>query len=175
MVSNLGRLVRLGRGAAVALVVGAGVPGVAQACIAPASLPTPQEREAQLRRGQAAAWASAVLIYEAEIAEVFTVLGGPESREGYRMGTYVRVRPVRVLKGEGAPAELLFAYGPGPECTFDPSYSPRSRSVGGRIVFYSATSTVEAPADVFYTMPVDAVVDPDTRSALATPGPSPAP
>ena len=47
------------------------------------------------------------------------------SHPGMASGTYVRAKPVRVLKGEGAPPEVQFAYGLGPECTF----GPRARTV----------------------------------------------
>ena len=145
-------------------------PGVASACIAPAGPPpTPEQREANLREIQASSWANAALVYEAEIAESFMVFSQDDpSHPGMASGAYVRAKPVRVLKGEGAPPEVQFAYGLGPECTFGPSYSPRSRGEGSRFVFYATRPTISSQNDIFATMPVDAMLDADTRAVLAS-------
>ncbi|WP_292223325.1 hypothetical protein [Brevundimonas sp.] len=145
-------------------------PGIASACIGPAGPPpTPEQREANLREIQAASWANAALVYEAEITESFMVFSQDDpSHPGMASGTYVRAKPVRVLKGEGAPPEVQFAYGLGPECTFGPSYSPRSRGEGSRFVFYASRPTISSQADIFSTMPVDALLDAETRVALAS-------
>ena len=145
-------------------------PGVASACIAPAGPPpTPEQREANLREIQASSWANAALVYEAEIAESFMVFSQDDpSHPGMASGAYVRAKPVRVLKGEGTPPEVQFAYGLGPECTFGPSYSPRSRGEGSRFVFYASRPSVSSQGDIFSTMPVDALLDADTRAALAS-------
>lgn len=145
-------------------------PSIASACIAPAGPPpTPEQREANLREIQAASWANAALVYEAEITESFMVFSQDDpSHPGMASGAYVRAKPVRVLKGEGAPPEVQFAYGLGPECTFGPSYSPRSRREGSRFVFYATRPTISSQNDIFATMPVDAMLDADTRAVLAS-------
>lgn len=145
-------------------------PSIASACIAPAGPPpTPEQREANMREIQAASWANAALVYEAEITESFMVFSQDDPiHPGMASGTYVRAKPVRVLKGEGAPPEVQFAYGLGPECTFGPSYSPRSRGEGSRFVFYASRPSVSSQGDIFSTMPVDALLDADTRAALAS-------
>lgn len=144
--------------------------GVASACLPPAGPPpTAAERAANLLEAQTGAWSNATLVYEAEIVESFMVLGADDAHPGLVMGSYVRTAPISLLKGEGAPGPLIFSYDLGPECTFGPSYSPRARGVGSRFIFYARAAEPKT-SDVFFTIPVDAVTDPQITMArhLAT-------
>ena len=150
-------------------------PGVASACLPPEGPPpTSAERAANLLTAQTGAWSRATLVYEAEIVERFMVVGVDDAHPGLAMGSYVRAAPVSLLKGEGAPEPLTFAYDLGPECTFGPSYSPRARGVGSRFIFYSKGAEPRTPDDVFFTLPVDAVTDPKVHTARNSATPIPA-
>lgn len=85
----------------------------------------------------------------------------------------MRAAPVSLLKGEGTPKSLTFGYDLGPECTFGPSYSPRARGVGSRFIFYARAAEPET-SDIFFTIPVDAVTDPNIHMALNSATPVPA-
>lgn len=140
----------------------------ALACTPPAGPPpTPAQRAERLEQVQAQAWASAVLVFEAEIIDKFTIGRTDASRPALKPGVYVRVRPVARLKGEGAVEPMLFAYGPGPECTFGPSYQPRAGAVGGRFLFYAGQAEALRPDDLSLTMPVNALTNVETLAAYA--------